>query len=82
MHTHVFPPEEPIERIGKIQDSSSLIVTYTYKMCNEMKKWQCPVECATEQYTITNITNSREIIRISTLFRVFTAKRAALFFYR
>jgi len=34
----------------KIQDSRSLFVTYTYRMCSEMEKWRCPAECATEQY--------------------------------
>jgi len=33
-----------------IQDSRTILVTSTYRMCSEMKKWRCPVECATEQY--------------------------------
>jgi len=43
-------------------------ILYTYRMCSEMKKWRCPVECAN--------TNWRIRIRISTIFIVFTAKRA------
>jgi len=26
------------------------MVTYTYRTCDEVKKWRCPAECATEQY--------------------------------
>jgi len=50
------------------QDSSS-------RMCSDMKKWRCPAECAKEQYNtiITRIGG----IRISTIFTVYAAKRAA-----
>jgi len=41
----------------KIQDSRTLMVTYTYRMCSEMKKWRCPAECATEQIQITRDSN-------------------------
>jgi len=54
-----------------VQGSRSFSVTYTYRMCSEMKKWQRPAECAKEHY------NTRQITRISTIFTVFTAKRAA-----
>ena len=30
----------------KIQDSIGLFVTYTYRICSEIKKWQCPTAAA------------------------------------
>jgi len=48
-----------------LQDSRTLIVTY--RICNEMKKWPCSAECATEQITKT-----------STLYTVFTARGAGI----
>jgi len=41
------------------QDSRTLFVTYTYRMCSEVKRWRCPEECAKEQYN-TNNTNWRD----------------------
>jgi len=35
----------------KIQDSTTLIVTYTYRLCGEMEKWRRPAEWAKENRT-------------------------------
>ena len=40
-----------------IQDSRTLMVTYTYRICSEMKKWRFPAECATEQIQVTKESN-------------------------
>jgi len=51
--------------MNQIQDSRIVMVTYTCRICSEMKKCRCPTECATEQ--------------ISTLFSLYSKRRKVFF---
>jgi len=38
----------------KIHGSRIVSITYTYRICSEIKKCRCPAECAIEQYKYHN----------------------------